>query len=100
MDEIGRLDFSQIDLSEWVATLYEADMIPEASEEGLTGSGRTDNKYSRQTASERTKERTKDIDKNIEATKDHLKKPNIDCSIYPRPPVCEYGFSPEDNGGN
>lgn len=82
----------------WVGTLYYSDMIPEASEEGLTGSGRTDNKYSRQTASERTKERTKDIDKNIEATKDHLKKPNVDCSIYPRPPVCDFQFNPEDDG--
>jgi len=59
MYRFGLLDFSQIDLSEWVATLYEADMIPEGSEEGLTGSGRTDNKYSRQAVSERTQKRGK-----------------------------------------
>ena len=46
------------------------------------------------------KSEAKDIETNIEATKDYLKQPNIDCSVHPRPPSCEFGFNPEDAGGN
>lgn len=98
-DELSQLDFSQIDLSEWIATLYEADMVPDGSEEELTGEGRMTNSFSRDTASERTQDRTENVDENIDAFRNILKQPNIDCSVHPRPPSCEFGFNPEDDGG-
>lgn len=90
MEELKLLDFSQIDLSEWTATLLENDLMPKNSEEALTGSGRQDNKGARQTVTERTLLRTEGIAESLDARTEALKSPNLDCSQTPRPPVCQF----------
>jgi len=98
-EELGNLDFDQIDLSEWTSTMIEQDMVPGNNEESLTGSGRMDNAPSRDTATERTQERLDGAsDINSEAT-ESIKSNPLDCSVYPRPPVCSFGIDPTDNGG-
>ena len=100
-EELQALDFNEIDLSEWIATLITNDMLPENTEEAQTGSGRRENYEGRQTVSERTKERTEGMAGKSDDIKEGLTE-NLDCSIYPRPPICEYGFNiadPDDSGG-
>lgn len=98
-EELSNLDFNQLDLSEWTATMLENDMVPENSEEALTGAGRTDNKFGRDTASERNKERAQGMSDVNENAKDAILDNPLDCSVSPRPPVCEFGFDPLGNGG-
>jgi len=88
--KLQNLDFSQIDLSEWTATLIENDMLPENSEEGLTASGRQDNSESRHTATDRTQEQADGISDMVDDRTEALENPNLDCSTSPRPPVCDY----------
>jgi hypothetical protein len=95
-DELATLDFSQIDLSEWIGTLIEADMLPENTEEALTGKDRMVNKEGRETVSERTKGRAEDMSDAAESIKRDMREP-LDCSIYPRPPICDFGFKVEGN---
>lgn len=98
-EELGNLDFDQIDLSEWTSTMIEQDMVPDNNEDSLTASGRMDNGFARDSATERNTERTEGMeDVNEEAT-ESIKNNPLDCSQYPRPPVCEYGFDPTDDGG-
>ncbi|MBT43600.1 MAG: hypothetical protein CMF12_13905 [Idiomarina sp.] len=100
-EELQALDFNEIDLSEWIATLVTNDMLPENTEEAQTGSGRRENNEGRQTVSERTKERTEGMAGKSDDIKEGLTE-NLDCSIYPRPPICEYGINianPDESGG-
>ncbi|WP_335283253.1 hypothetical protein [Citrobacter freundii] len=42
LEEFGRIDFNKIDLSEWIGSLYEAKLLPKASEinlDKITGKG-------------------------------------------------------------
>lgn len=88
-EELQALDFNEIDLSEWIATLITNDMLPENTEEAQTGSGRRENHEGRQTVSERTRERTEGMAGKGDEIKQGLTE-NLNCSIYPRPPICEY----------
>jgi hypothetical protein len=99
-DELSNLDFDQIDLSEWTSTMIEQGMVPESNEESLTASGRMDNAFSRDTATQRNLERTEGMsDLNKEAT-EKIKSNPLDCSVHPRPPVCEFSIDPTSNGGS
>jgi len=93
------LDFDQIDLSEWTSTMIEQDMVPGNNEESLTASGRMDNGFSRDTASERNTERADGMSGINEEATEEIKNNPLDCSIYPRPPVCEFSIDPTEDGG-
>lgn len=90
--ELSTLDFSQIDFSEWIGTLAQNDMLPRNTEEALTGSGRMINHEGRETVSERTRSRTEGMADSRDVIEQELREP-LDCSKYPRPPVCDFGFS-------
>ncbi|ALU46123.1 conjugal transfer protein TraN [Pseudoalteromonas rubra] len=94
-EELSTLDFSRIDLSEWIATMVEANLIPEASPESLSGSGRMDNSTLRETPAERTRGRTEGAAEGARRNREAVKAP-LDCSVYPRPPVCDFGFDLTD----
>ncbi len=98
-EELNALDFNQIDLSEWIGVMIESNLIPESNEDDLSASGRYENSLYRETPTERTKNRTKGAAAGAKKLKEQLNKP-LDCSQYPRPPVCDYGFNIDKSGGN
>ena len=133
-DELSRLDFKQLDLSEWVGLMLDADLIPsEGGEQNLTAGGdlveteceefevkdpvtgvvtlekrcfkkmeggRLINASARQTVSERTTQRIQGAANYSQGVKASAinKVNNLDCSVTPRPKVCEFGFNPADIG--
>lgn len=94
-----------MDLSEWLATLYDSDLIPtgDYDSENLTGSGRSvgnsplcdidDNcqDVTRQDAETRAAREfsTSDMSDNANTIKNTFDPSTIDCSVYPRPLICE-----------
>jgi hypothetical protein len=55
--------------------------------------GQIFNAEARKTSGQRTKDRLGTADERVQEAKDYMKDAanNLDCSIYPRPPVCNYG---------
>lgn len=98
-EELSTLDFNQIDLSEWIGVMIESNLIPDSSEEALSGSGRYENTDLRENPTERTLERTSNAAQGAKKIKKQINEP-LDCSQYPRPPVCDFGFNLGNNGGN
>ncbi|MFE8035025.1 conjugal transfer protein TraN, partial [Thiohalocapsa marina] len=70
LQEMERLDWSQIDLSEWIALLTQAGQFPSPEDldiDSLTGTGSTLNTGGRADAAERTEARTDGLDANAAA---------------------------------
>ncbi|MFE8032857.1 conjugal transfer mating pair stabilization protein TraN [Thiohalocapsa marina] len=70
LQELERLDWSQIDLSEWIALLTQAGQFPSPEDldiDSLTGTGSTLNTGERADAAERTEARTDGLDANAVA---------------------------------
>lgn len=92
--QISQLDWELMDLDEYYALLVEGGVIPSATnEEALTGTGRTVNGELRDTTTERTLEKLNANDGMLERQKQlkrHMKEGNVDCTITPRPAVCNY----------
>jgi hypothetical protein len=93
--QLAGLDWSQIDLTEWIDTMIGSGIMPsDTSENALTKDGSL-NMGSRDTATQRNVERMEAAGENgwadraIEADK-YLNADNIDCSYLPRPVVCDY----------
>ncbi|MCL1107752.1 conjugal transfer protein TraN [Shewanella algicola] len=105
IEEFGRIDFDQLDLSEWLSTMYEADILSTSGYDidRLTGSGRMVGNLScegsddpdcedmeRKNANERAVDQ---FDTDVSNTTNELKETfdpeQIDCSVYPRPLICE-----------
>jgi hypothetical protein len=63
--------------------------------------GRILNAPNRQIVSERTKERVEGAASyaNDAATNARNRANNLDCSVLPRPPVCDFGIDPKDTDG-
>ena len=105
--QMSQLDWELIDLSEWLGLMHESGILPtETNEEDLTGDGRLLNQGNRQTATERTLERLNSNDAILERQKQmkrDVKPQNVDCSITPRPVICDYspnGKLDSGEGGN
>lgn len=92
LDELAQLDWDLIDLeSEWLPLMYESGLIFEnTTEDMLTGDGRMINQGAREVVSERTKNRFRDITDQDRRDLDTELRTTLDCSQYPRPPVCNY----------
>jgi conjugal transfer mating pair stabilization protein TraN len=105
IEEFGRLDFDRLDLSEWLATMYEADILSTSGYdiERMTGTGRMHGNLNcddiddpecedkvRKNANVRALEQ---FGGNASDTANELKETfdpeQIDCSVYPRPLICE-----------
>lgn len=103
--EFGQINFDQLDLSEWLSTMYESDILSSTGYdiERLTGDGRMFGNQScensddpdcvvmeRKNAEERAEIQ---FDNNVSDTTNQLKDTfdpeQIDCSVYPRPMICE-----------
>lgn len=67
----------------------------------VTG-GQIYNSDARDPVGTRTKEMTKDADDRVKESKDRMRDAanSLDCSVVPKPPVCEYGFDPRTGSGN
>lgn len=91
-EELQALDFNQIDLSEWIGVMVESNLIPESNEDDLSASGRYENSEYRETPTERTLQRTSNAAEGAKAIKKKMNEP-LDCSKYPRPQICEFGFT-------
>lgn len=98
--ELSNLDWNRINLDEWVALLIDSGEIPSTtSEQLLTGGGRIENSHARETASVRNKKRMEGAAKFSEDLKNKTLKGlnTLDCSVYPRPPICEFGVDVRGN---
>ncbi|QIR16326.1 conjugal transfer protein TraN [Shewanella aestuarii] len=104
IDEFSRVDFDRLDLSEWLATMYEADIISTTGYdiERLTGTGRTMGNNTCDSGDADCEEMTRinaedravdmfsgDMSDTANQLKDNFDPEQIDCSIYPRPLICE-----------
>lgn len=104
IEEFGRIDFDRLDLSEWLSTMYQADILSTSGYdiERLTGDGRMYGNLScdegdiecvemnRKNADERALEQFGgDADGIANQLKETFDPGQIDCSIYPRPLICE-----------
>ncbi|MBB1390086.1 MULTISPECIES: conjugal transfer protein TraN [unclassified Shewanella] len=103
--EFGQIDFDQLDLSEWLSTMYEADILSTSGYDidRLTGTGRmfgntkcegSDDpdctETERKNAEERASEQfTDDVSDTTNQLKETFDPEQIDCSIYPRPMICD-----------
>jgi conjugal transfer mating pair stabilization protein TraN len=103
--EFGQIDFDRLDLSEWLSTMYEADILSTSGYdiERLTGTGRMFGNVScegsddpectekeRKNAEERAGEQfTGDASDTANQLKETFDPEQIDCSVYPRPMICE-----------
>jgi len=95
-DELAGLDWSQIDLQEWIDLMMASGIMPdETSEDTLTGDGRALNSGARESGVSRNLDRVTEggenqwADRAIEG-REVLKVENVDCSYLPRPLMCEY----------
>lgn len=105
--EFGTLDFDKLDLSEWLSTMYESDLLSTSGYdiERLTGTGRiygnmnceesndpecvdSERKNANERAEEQFGEGMSDASNHIQDT---FSPEQVDCSIYPRPLICEMG---------
>ncbi|MBB1417402.1 conjugal transfer protein TraN [Pseudoalteromonas sp. SG44-1] len=91
-EELQALDFNQIDLSEWIGVMIESNLIPESNQDDLSAGGRYENTEYRETPTERTLQRTSNAAEGAKAIKEKMNEP-LDCSKYPRPQICEFGFT-------
>jgi hypothetical protein len=104
IEEFARIDFDRLDLSEWLSTMYQADILSTSGYdiERLTGDGRMYGNLScdegdtecvemnRKNANERALEQFEgDADGAANQLKDSFDPNQIDCSVYPRPMICE-----------
>lgn len=104
IEEFGRIDFDRLDLSEWLSTMYQADILSTSGYdiERLTGDGRMYGNLScdggapdciemnRKNSDERALEQFGgDADGAANQLKDTFDPNQIDCSVYPRPMICE-----------
>ncbi|MGI2175199.1 conjugal transfer protein TraN [Shewanella ulleungensis] len=103
--EFGQIDFDQLDLSEWLSTMYEADILSTSGYdiERLTGTGRmfgnlicenSDDpdciEMERDNAEERASTQFEgDASDAANQLKETFDPTQIDCSVYPRPMICE-----------
>ncbi|MGI2227726.1 conjugal transfer protein TraN [Shewanella frigidimarina] len=103
--EFGQIDFDQLDLSEWLSTMYEADILSASGYdiERLTGTGRMFGNLScensddpdcvemeRDNAEERASTQFEgDASDAANQLKETFDPTQIDCSVYPRPMICE-----------
>lgn len=96
--QLQSLDWSKIDMTEWIAEATQEGIIPDGAEdltmEALTGSGNILNnpdENNRQTTLERLDERFGD-DKLLDVSEDaklYITGDNVDCSYLPRPAICK-----------
>ncbi|SUJ05493.1 conjugal transfer mating pair stabilization protein TraN [Shewanella morhuae] len=106
IEEFGRIDFDKLDLDEWLSTMYQADILSTSGYdiERLTGDGRMYGnltcddgdldciEMNRKNANERALEQFEgDADGAANQLKDTFDPNQIDCSVYPRPIICEIG---------
>lgn len=104
IEEFGRIDFDKLDLDEWLSTMYQADILSTSGYdiERLTGDGRMYGnltcgdgdldciEMNRKNANERALEQFEgDADGAANQLKDTFDPNQIDCSVYPRPMICE-----------
>jgi hypothetical protein len=103
--EFGQIDFDQLDLSEWLSTMYEADILSASGYdiERLTGTGRmfgnlicenSDDpdcvEMERDNAEERAGTQFEgDASDAANQLKETFDPTQIGCSVYPRPMICE-----------
>lgn len=66
----------------------------------VTG-GQIFNSEARDPVGKRTKDMAQEADKRVQESKDRMRDAanNLDCSVVPKPPVCELGFDPRTGGG-
>ncbi len=89
------LDWSSIDLTEWIAAATQEGIIPDGAEdltlEALTGSGSTISSGDRQTTLERLDDQygTDKLSNAAEAVSTQITPDNVDCSYLPRPAICK-----------
>lgn len=94
--EISQLDWSQIDLSEWIALMKQGDLMPvdasDLTQEELTGSGRFLNNDTRENITDRMENRLdgNDLQDRAYEAKEYIKPENLDCSQVPRPLACDW----------
>ncbi len=107
IEEFGTIDFDRLDLSEWLSTMYESDILSTSGYdvERLTGTGRTYGNVDcsksedpecvdseRKNANERANEQFKEgMSDDTNQLKETFSPEQVDCSIYPRPLICEMG---------
>lgn len=104
INEFSRIDFDRLDLSEWLSTMYEADILSTTGYdiERLTGTGRTMGNNTCEGGDADCEEMTRvnaenraidmfsgDVSNTANQLKDNFDPGQIDCSIYPRPLICE-----------
>jgi hypothetical protein len=107
VDEFSRLDFDKLDLSEWLSTMYQSDILSSSGYdiEKMTGDGRMFGNLSceesndtnceemhRKNANERAQEQFEgDASGSANELKNNFDPGQIDCSVFPRPMICELG---------
>jgi conjugal transfer mating pair stabilization protein TraN len=96
IEEVSKVDFSLIDLSEWLTMMTQANTLPDGTEtlEELTGGTHYANPYGRSDLIQRQK------DRGVEELNEKLRKPSdeqdiynqLDCSKSPNVKGCKYGI--------
>lgn len=93
IDELSKVNFSEIDFSEWVNMMAQSDMLPvDKSMEDVTG-GNISNGFGRSDALQRNKERAPNntwVERREEMEEGDVGN-NINCNQRPRPKACEQG---------
>lgn len=95
-DDIQALDWSRINLDEWIGVMAGSGLLPlnsdETSEDDMTGSGQLLNVHGRMTTSERMEDRVSgdDLSNRQDEIWNSIEINNVDCVKNPTLPVCKY----------
>jgi conjugal transfer mating pair stabilization protein TraN len=96
LNELAAIDWSAIDLSEWIGLMGEAGVLPQTEEdtslENMTGSGQLLNSAGRDNTVDRMRARQSDgsMTDTQRQIWDQIKLNEIDCTSPSRPAVCSY----------
>lgn len=95
--EMAGLDWSQIDLSEWINAMIVSEILPASTDAEAIAGHRMQNQGNRETTTERTAEfftnpdGEGDMGDRAEEIRRVMNPEDVDCSYHPRPASCEYG---------
>lgn len=95
--EMAGLDWSQIDLSEWINAMIVSEILPSSTDAEAIAGHRLQNNGGRDTTAERTAEfftnpdGEGDMGDRAEEIRRVMNPEDVDCSYHPRPASCEYG---------
>ncbi len=95
--EMAGLDWSQIDLSEWINAMIISEILPSSTDAESISGHRLQNNGGRQTTAERAAEfftnpdGEGDMGDRAEEIRRVMNPQDVDCSYLPRPASCEYG---------